>query len=723
MSRKRAVCTGCSQQCGVLAEVEDGQVVRLTGNRADPISGGFICKKGAAALHLQHHPDRLSKPLRRVGPRGGGEWREIDWDKALDEIAATIERLTEEHGRETLAHGIGTLHAADWGLGERFMNIFGSPNIVGQDKVCFGPNAVAEALTYGWGPAMFGRPVPGVTGCEVLWGFRPSASMPLLWGAMAASRKAGAKLVVIDPQRTRETRKADAFLQITPGTDAALALGLIHVLIDEELYDRAFVERATVGFEDLAARARDYPPAVVEGVTGIPAGQVVATARLLGENGPTIVRGGNALCQSGGAVQTGRALACLIAICGSLGVEGGHALAGPPPRIVANGDAVACEELAPEQRAKRLGAREFPISGAGQEELGEAVAGRWPTGRHTMSWFGSAHEPSLWRAISKADPYPVKALILQCHNALGSSADAVAVERALRSENLELLVAHDLFLNKTSSLADYLLPAAHWLEKPYYSVGYGYVGYAGDFVAAERAVLEAGRPSDYDFWRDLGRRLGQADRWPDSVEELWDEWLEPAGLSFAEVCEHEGPMLGTAVDPLPDRFGTPSGKVELRSSLLERWGLDPLPSHETPVFEDHEAADFPLVLTTGGRVIEGFHQHTQQMPAFREQNPHPLAAVHPETAAALGIEDGEWILISTPRGEVSQIARLTEELPPGVVHADRWWYPERADDPDDPFGFHRTNVNMCTVSDPGACEPVMGAWVLRGIPCRIDRLP
>src|SRR5262245_32010322 len=299
MIEKRIVCTACSQQCGLLAYVEDGRIVRLSGDREHPSSRGFICSKGTHAHELHYDPARVHTPLRRVGPRGSGHWKEISWETALDEIEAGIRRITGEHGTEALAYSFGTLHGADWGIGERFMNLFGSPNTVGQDKVCYAPNALGESLTYGWGPTMYSYPVAGTTRCDVLWGFRPSASMPLLWGAITAARRTGAKLIVVDPIRTHEAELADLWLQNRPGSDVALALGLINVLVGEDLYDREFVERETVGFDELARRAAEYDPRRVEELTWVPAAQVVEAARLLSANSPAIVHGSNGLCQSG----------------------------------------------------------------------------------------------------------------------------------------------------------------------------------------------------------------------------------------------------------------------------------------------------------------------------------------------------------------------------------------------------------------------------------------
>ena len=726
VERKHITCMACSVQCGLVADLSDGRVVKLIGDAAHPTSHGFSCPKGREAVSLQNRPDRLRAVHKRVGERGGGQWTRIPWDQAMDEIAEQVRQLAQRHGPETVAYGLGTLHSPDNGLGERFLNLLGSPNTVGQDKICYGPTSVAEILTYGWGPGMFPTPVPGVTGCQVFWGFRPSASSPLAWSASTKARKAGTRLIVVDPIRTMEADKADLFLQLRPGTDAALALGLIGVIVAENLYDHAFVDEQTVGFAELADRAAGFPPDRVEQLTGVPAADIAAAARMFAGNGPAVLHGANGVCQSGTtAFATGRALASLIAITGNLGRPGGHTLVGPPRDIVATGEAVLADRLPPRQRAKRLGADRFPLIGAGYQALSEAVAQAWHGDRHVLNGWASAHEPALWEAIRDRRPYPVTALFLQNHNPVGASANLHDVESALRSPNLELLVVQDLFLTKSASLADYVLPAAHWLEKPFYSTGYGYVGFYGDYVEAHPAAMRGDCPSDYDLWRDLGRRLGQP--WPERAEEFWDSLLQPAGLTYRQVCEHPGPMVGDAVRaPSPRRpagdgraFGTPSGKVELRSSLLADWGFDPLPGYEPPAIFAQAPDEFPLVLTTGGRTISGHHQNAQQMPTFRARNPHPIARLHPKTAAAHGIADGDWIEIRTPIGAVRHLAVLTETLQEQTVQADRWWYPEHAGHAADPFGVWSTNINVCTDNSVASCDPVVGGWLLRALPCAV----
>ena len=344
-----------------------------------------------------------------------------------------------------------------------------------------------------------------------------------------------------------------------------------------------------------------------------------------------------------------------------------------------------------------------------------------------MNWTASAHEPSLWRAILTQKPYAIRALFVQHHNPIGASANVRQVAAALSSPNLELLVVHDLFLTPTAQFADYVLPASHWLEKPFFSVGLASIGCAGDYAEASEAAIrpEFGHRSDYDLWRDLGQRLSQGEYWPRTAEEFYHQCLRPAGLTFHDLAGQNGPWTQTTAAAEAEgraTFGTASGQIELCSDILGASGCDPLPGYTEPELFRLWSRDYPLVLTTGGRLIEGFHQNAQQMSCFRKKFHHPVAQINPQAAAQLGIADGEWVGIETPIGTVRQRARITDIVGPRVVQADRWWYPELSAKDPVFFGLWETNINVCTDGDPVGCDPVMGSWALRAVPCRLVKL-
>lgn len=318
------VCCGCTQQCGILVDVSAGRIVDVRGDRDHPVSLGFICPKGSNAPELVYHAQRLTGPLKRVGPRGSGHWEAVDWDSALDDIAARIRAITGQHGSESLAYSYGTFRGGDWGIGEQFMNRYGSPNSCGQDKICYGPLTLAETLTYGMGPTVFSAPLAGTTRTIVLWGMRPSASAPLLWSAIFAARKAGATLIVIDPEKTREAEYADLWLRPRHGRDGELALALLKLVIEGKRYDEAFVRDETQGFEALARELPGHDLDALATTCAVPLDALVRVADHVSAGLPTVFNAGNGLCQSGTpALQTGRAIACLIALTGNLGRTGG----------------------------------------------------------------------------------------------------------------------------------------------------------------------------------------------------------------------------------------------------------------------------------------------------------------------------------------------------------------------------------------------------------------
>ncbi len=718
--------------CGLLAHVREGRVTKLAGDPHHPLSRGFICIKGERANEYHDHPDRLNFPLKRVGRRGEGKWEQISWDQAMDEIATKLRELKEQYGPESVALAHGTFHGPECGIGIRFLNLFGSPNSSGMGIPCAGPALEAESLTYGFGPTYMSPPVPGVTRCIVIWGSRPSASQPPVWPLILACKEAGAKLIVIDPIRTAEAEQADLWLQVRPGSDGALALAWLHIIINEGLYDYSFVAQWVFGFDKLKQRVQKYSPEKAAEITGVPKERIVEAARMYATHQPAILNWGVANAQIGrNSLQVERAKAILRAITGKLDELGGTLLLGPPNRALIMPDLELYDALPPEQRRKKLGADRFRLHGQGYELLSRAQERVWGKKRLlSQLWAADVPSPLLWRSILTEDPYPIKAVLIQYHNPLGASAHARLVYEALKSENLALSVVHELFMTPTAELADYVLPACHWLEKSALST---FFGWANVTVAGQRAVEPAyERRNDYELWRDLGRRLGQENYWPDTLEAFWDQMLAPSGLSFEQLVTSpepwiiEPPRFKKYADPDPATgeplgFGTPTGKVEFYSTILEQLGYDPLPDYEEPpeIADSLLASQYPFILITGGTVIESHHQGFRQVSFFREKYPHPPVHIHPETAARLQIGEGDWVYIETPRGRVKQQAKLTDAIHPDVVHADRWYYPEEPGPEPHLHGFWRSNINVLTDDDPDHCDPAYGTWCARANRCKI----
>jgi anaerobic selenocysteine-containing dehydrogenase len=714
----------------VLVEVgDDDRPLRVTGDPEHPVSRGFVCRRGLAAVEYFENPGRLDVPLKRVGAPGEGRWARVTWDEAMADIARRLAVIRERDGAEAVAHLAGTFHGTDHGIGVRFMNLFGSPNYGGTGIICAGPKLTGEALTYGFGPCV-PEIVPGETRTVLLWGRHPSASAPPHWGKIVAARRAGATLIVIDPVGTDEARAADLWLQPRPGTDAALALGLLHVIAEEHLHDAEFTSRWTVGFEQLRQRIAEYSPARVGEITWLAPELIARCARLYASARPAAISSGSPNGMGRNALAWERAKAMLVALTGNLDRRGGNRLLGPPERVQTVADLELADELPARQRAKRLGGDRFRLQVDVPGRLNRAATRVWPHHRQMMTAFmnGAAHPPTIFRAILDGEPYPVRALLVQSNNAIGAYPNAHLVRGALKSPNLELLVVQELFMTATAQYAHYVLPTASWLEKSYMYVS----GWDTTVVATPRVVAPRHeRRSDYEFYRDLGLALGQQGFWPPTLEALWDEMLAPAGLAFDELAassqnwrvDPDRSERHESIDPAtggPVGFTTPSGKVELVSSILAESGYDPLPSFEEPL-PAAEAIAYPYLLLTGSTRIDATHQDHRQVASLRRRHPDPTVRMHPVTAGALGIAAGDWVWIESPRGRVQQRAELTDRLHPSMVEAERWWYPERDGTEPELFGVIHSNVNVLTNDDPAECDPAYGAWPYRLGRCRLTR--
>ena len=295
---KKTSCGFCHWQCGVRVHMEEGKPVKVEGDIGNPLGRGSVCVKNSAAIEFHDHPDRLNYPLKRIGERGEGKWRRVSWSEALDEIAEKLVQIKRDYGPEALLFLGGMPHEpGDWAAW-RFCNLFGSPNVFNQGKNCGEAELLAECATYGWHTSK--APKPGVTKCAIIWGKNWSQSDHVTWRTALEAKEKGCKLIVIDPRRTLSASKADLWIQIRPGTDGALGLGMINVIIQEELYDKDFVDKWCTGFAEIEKLAAEYPAGKVEEITWVPQDQIRQAARMYATLKPAVISGGVALCHIGG---------------------------------------------------------------------------------------------------------------------------------------------------------------------------------------------------------------------------------------------------------------------------------------------------------------------------------------------------------------------------------------------------------------------------------------
>jgi anaerobic selenocysteine-containing dehydrogenase len=685
-------CRMCHGGCGVLVYVKDGKAVKIAGDPDCPINHGTLCAKGFGSIQLAYHPDRLTYPVKRVGPKASGQWERISWDDALNTLAERIGNYKDHYGAESIVMGYGTGRENEAVI-YRFANLLGSPNVLTAGHFCYGPRIATSIITCGTNPIADYENKPN---CIMVWGNNIVISNPDEYKGehFSVALNQGAKLIAVDPRLTRIAARADVWLQLRPGTDAALALGLLNVIVNEGLYDKEFVEHYVHGWEPFVKRVNEYPVERVETITWVPKEKIREAARLFATTKPAAIQWGVAIEQQINCADNDRLLMHLMGITGNIDARGGQVLF-QQPRVRNVGHFGAHRMLPDIQREKRLGGDRFRLGGN----------------------FAIINPKCVWDAILEEKPYPVKMLFLISSNPLVTRANAKEVYRAL--EKVEFMAVSDFFLTPTAELADIVLPVATWLEMDYIGDFWKRHGY----LLPRRKVIQVGEcRSDHEMLNDLGHRVGQGEYWWDNFEQALDWILEPLGITWqdfkkmdcirGEVVHQKYEMKG---------FSTPTRKFELYSTLLEGWGYDPLPQFREPLESPYSKPElhkqYPYILITGRRLPGFFHSENRQLPWMRELHRDPVVEIHPDTAAREGILEGDWVMIESPRGKVRQRAKLFAGIDPRVVSAEHaWWFPEKRDPG---HGWDESNINILTDNSYENCDPAMGATHIRTLLCKI----
>ncbi len=691
-SMVRSHCRNCHGGCGVLVYVKDGRIAKIAGDPDCPINHGTLCSKGLASTQLVYHPDRLTFPVRRVGPKASGKWERISWDEALDTIAERILAYKERYGAESIVFGYGTGRENEAVI-YRIANLLGSPNVLTAGHFCYGPRIATSILTCGTNPIVDYENHPR---CLMMWGNNVVISNPDCYKGepFSVALDAGAKLIVVDPRLTRAAARADLWLPLRPGTDTALALGLANVIVNEGLYDREFVEHYTHGWEEFVKRVNEYPLEKVEQITWIPREKIQQAARLFANTKPAAIQWGVAIEQQNTCADNDRVLMCLMGITGNIDVPGGQVLFKTPP-IHNVGKFGAHGMLPPEQAEKRLGGDRFRLAGR----------------------FAIIQPKAVWDAILTEEPYPVKMLFFISSNPLITRANAREVYSAL--EKVDFMAVADFFMTPTAELADIVLPAATWLE----------MDYIGDFwkrhgrLLPRRKVAQIGEcRSDHEMLNDLAHRIGQGEMWWDTFEGGLDYILKPMGLTWQEFKKMDCIRGEVKYQKYKETgFSTPTRKFELYCTSLEKMGCDPLPQFreppESPASTPELFQEYPYILITGARQPGFFHTENRQVPWLRELHPDPVLEIHPDAAAREGIVEGDWVIIESRRGKVRQRARLFAGMDPRIVAAQHgWWFPENKDPG---HGWDESNINILTDNAYETMDPAIGATSIRTLLCRI----
>jgi anaerobic selenocysteine-containing dehydrogenase len=671
----QTLCRMCDDRCAINVYLEDGRIVDIDGYKDHPWNRGRLCVKARAAVDMVYHPDRLLKPLKKTG-RG---FEEIPLAQALDEIAERISAIKDEHGARSVSiwKGEAIGFAQEEEMARRFVHALGSPNYFSNDSMCYNGRYFGYRLVEGaW-------PVPEYENsrCVVLWGANPPHAHPNMTQMIMRARKAGAKLLVVDPRMSAIARQADLHAALKPGTDGALALGLIQQLIETGGYDREFVENYTVGFDELAGYVKAFTPEAVEGETGVSAAVVREMARNMAAAAPRVtVYVGNGPEHHENGINNIRAVACLDAILGALDREGGNRLVD-----AFQGEHLTLYDEIPLEHLGPIGADRFPVLYGFRQEC------------HTMTGMNT---------ILSGKPYPLKAMILTAANPAMTNPNTPKVRQALGS--LDLFVVRDLFMTETAELADYVLPAASFLERVELHTHAKY-----QTVTMTRKILEyPGVQDEYQFWHDLAHRLGFGKYFPWKDETELTGWiLESAGLSLEQASAHpEG------IEYAPIRYerwksetlGTPSGKVEFRSQYLEDLGYPALPEYRPPAYMDCPDPEYPFVLITGARKLIYYHSRFHNIKRFRTAIPGPEAELHPRDASTLGVADGEEVRITSRIGSLEVPVKIMSksEILPGTLQLTHGW--------------REANANLLTHDD--RFDPISGFPLMKAVEVRMEKV-
>jgi len=725
--------TGCHGGCGQKVFVKDGRMVKIEGDENHPWNQGRSCPRVLALTQYMYHEDRITRPQKRVGARGEGKFEPISWDEAFDTIEARLNEIKQKHGAESVIFAQGT--GRDIGAPITLLAYsFGSPNWaqlglsgqscytprLGSMKAVMGDFGVVDCSQFlekryedpAWEP-------PEVI---IVWGQHPPNGCPdAFFGHWIVDcMKRGSKIIAMDPRNTWTTSRAVHHLQLRPGTDGALALGLLNVIINEGIHDKEFVAKWVHGFEQLRERVQQYPVEKVAAITGVPPEQIVAAARMFAKAKRGAIHWGVPIDMCPDSTAVAHAIICLWAITGNIDIPGGQVIARPS-------HGVSSYPYSTEELIQLYGAE--LVKRMNEKRIGADV---YPMVKNFRAW---AQPDMAIDQIYSGKPYPMKAAWIQTCNILGGQA-ARAEFHYEALKKLDFIVVVDLFHNPTSmALADIVLPAATFPEKD------SIRSWWAPLCIIKKHVQVGECKSDWEINFELAKRFNPEGmkRW-NTVEDLFDERLEPSGLTFKDLNKQGGWKMPPDGPSKPYRrhergllrpdkkpgFCTPSGKVEVYCETFKEWKLDPLPFYteppQSPLSTPELHKKYPLVMITGARSQLYFHSEHRMIPWLREKMPDPYVEIHPETAAKYGIYEGEWIHLENDMGKVKRKAHITLKVKPTEVQTMHgWWLPELPGKAPDLFGVWDYQINKI-IPGPQCSKSGFGGGQYKTTLCTLSKI-
>ena len=698
---------GCHGNCGQKIYVKDGRMIRIEGDENHPWNQGRSCPRVLALSQYMYHPDRITTPLKRVGARGEGKFEPISWDEAFDTCEKELKDIRAQHGAESVIFVQGT--GRDIGGPISFLAYsYGSPNWVQlglSGHSCYTPRLGAMKATVGDFTVLdcsqflekrYQDPAYTYPKVIIVWAQGPVATCPdAFFGhwVIDCMKNGGSEIISVDPRYTWLTTRAKYHLTLRPGTDAALALGMMNVIINEGLYDKEFVEKWTFGFDKLKERVQQYPVNKVSEITWVPADLIVKAARLYATAKPAGIQWGVPVNMNPEGTVTAAAINHLWCLTGNIDVPGGNVIARPShgvttyPYTTEELVYLYGQEMVNKLNEKRIGADKYPM---------------------VKGFRGWAHPDETIDQVASGKPYPIKAAWIQTANVIGGQAARMKFHfDALKK--LDFVCVVDLFHNPTSmALADIVLPAATFPEKD------SFRSWWEPLSIIKKRVQVGECKSDWEINLAMAKRLNpEIDKKFEDVIDLIDQRLAFADLSFEKLekmggwkMSPEGPFRpyrrherGLLRADRKPGFNTPTGKVELYSTVFESWKMDPLPFFrepaQSPVSTPELYKKYPLIMISGTRHSLMFHAEHRMIPWLREKLPDPLVDIHPDTAKECGIYDGEWIYIENDLGKVKRKARISPTVHPKMINTMHgWWMPEEEGKEPNLFGVWKYQINQ-----------------------------
>ncbi len=644
----------CPDTCGTITEVQHGRAIAFRGDKDHPYTQGWLCAKVRPYLDRVYHPDRLLHPLRRVGPKGSGQWQRISWDEAIEEVSTRWKDLIAEYGAASILpySFSGTLGIVQNAISaSRFWNRMGASGL--ERSICGAAAEAAVTMTYGsrWAPDP--RDVVHAK-LVIIWGHNPASTGPHFVPFLREAQRNGTRLIVIDPRRTLTARSADEHIRPRPATDGALALGMINVIFSEGLHDEDWLERNTIGWRELCERAGEYPLDRVAAITGIDAETIRSLAVRFASTSPSLIKFADGIQRHGNGGQTVRAIASLPAVAGHVGKRGGGLMYSTSGYSSWNDEVTGhASECPPVPRIINM------------NRLGAALT-------------GEATEP------------PVKSLYVFNANPVTSTPNAPLTIQGLMREDL-FTVVHELFMTDTALYADIVLPATSQLEQTDLNRGYGHRWLQYNAPAIE-PLGEA--KSNWDVMRLLSRAMGFEEPWlHQTVDEVIEEILEGSresnpfiqGITL-ERLKREGTVplnfeMRGAVPFADGQFPTPSRKLELKCDAMSSLGLDPLPSYTPPAeFRDYQPGEDKRIVLISGAAHHFVSSSLANVLKLQHKEGTPSIEINPRDADSRGIRHGADVIVSNARGWCRLRAIVTDDVPVGVAVAPKGQWAQNSPD-------------------------------------------